>query len=207
MEGRSAAVIHLEQAVIVEGKYDKIRLSSVTDAVIIPTNGFSVFKNKETLSLIRYYAETKGIIILTDSDTAGFKIRSYLKGAVGKGKITNVYIPDIFGKEKRKAEPSKEGKIGVEGMDKDVLLEAFRKAGITSEEREAPADPITRLDLYECGLSGRENSSAMRKKLLARLSLPEHLTAAGLTDILNTMMTRRELFALAEKINNEEENA
>ncbi len=194
-------MLHLKQAVIVEGKYDKIKLGSIIDAVIIPTNGFTVFKNKETLRLIRYFAETTGIIILTDSDAAGFKIRSYLKGSVGKDKIINVYIPDIFGKEKRKTAPSKEGKLGVEGMDKEVILEAFRKAGIISEEREAPADPITRLDLYECGLSGRENSSAMRKKLLAELGLPELLTASGMTDILNTMMSRSELYALAEKLN------
>ncbi len=197
-------MLHLKQAVIVEGKYDKIKLSSVIDAVIIPTNGFTVFKNKETLKLIRYFAETTGIIILTDSDAAGFKIRSYLKGAVGKGKIINVYIPDIFGKEKRKTAPSKEGKLGVEGMEKEVILEAFRKAGITSEERKAPAEPITKLDLYECGLSGRENSSAMRKRLLAELGLPELLTASGMTDILNTMMTRRELYALAEKITHDD---
>jgi len=196
-------MLHVKQAVIVEGKYDKIKLSSVIDGVIIPTNGFTVFKNKETLNLIRYFADTTGIIILTDSDSAGFKIRSYIKGAVGKGKITNVYIPDIFGKEKRKAAPSKEGKLGVEGMEKEVILEAFKKAGITSEEREAPNDPITRLDLYECGLSGKENSSAMRKKLLAKLGLPELLTASGMTDILNTAITRDELYALAEKIRNE----
>lgn len=198
-------MLHIKQAVIVEGKYDKIKLSSVIDGVIIPTNGFTVFKNKETLNLIRYFADTTGIIILTDSDSAGFKIRSYIKGAVGKGKITNVYIPDIFGKEKRKAAPSKEGKLGVEGMEKEVILEAFKKAGITSEEREAPDDPITRLDLYECGLSGKENSSAMRKKLLAELGLPELLSASGMTDILNTAITRDELYALAEKIRNENE--
>lgn len=193
-------MLHIKQAVIVEGKYDKIKLASIIDAVIIPTNGFNVFKNKETLKLIRYFAETTGIIILTDSDAAGFKIRSYLKGAVGNGRVINVYVPDIFGKEKRKTVPSKEGKLGVEGMEKEVILEAFRRAGITSEEREAPADPITRLDLYECGLSGRENSSAMRKKLLAELGLPELLTTSGMVDILNTMITRRELYALAEEL-------
>lgn len=198
-------MLHVKQAVIVEGKYDKIKLSSVIDGVIIPTNGFSVFKDKETLSLIRYFAETEGIIILTDSDSAGFKIRSYIKGAVARGKIINVYIPDIFGKEKRKAIPSKEGKLGVEGMEKEVILEAFKKAGITSEEREARNDPITRTDLYECGLSGKENSSAMRKKLLAELGLPGLLTAPGMVDILNTMITRQELFALAEKINSGED--
>lgn len=196
-------MLHVKQAVIVEGKYDKIKLSSIIDGVIIPTDGFNVFKNKETLALIRYFAETTGIIILTDSDAAGFKIRSFLKGAVGKGEILNVYVPDIFGKERRKTTPSKEGKLGVEGMEKDIILEAFRKAGIVAEEdgEQSQRDPITKLDLYECGLSGGKNSSAMRKKLLAELKLPELLTASGMVAILNTMMSRQELFVLAEKIN------
>lgn len=196
-------MLHVKQAVIVEGKYDKIKLSSIIDGVIIPTDGFNVFKNKETLALIRYFAETTGIIILTDSDAAGFKIRSFLKGAVGKGEILNVYVPDIFGKERRKTAPSKEGKLGVEGMEKEIILEAFRKAGIAAEEdgEQSQRDPITKLDLYECGLSGGKNSSLMRKRLLAELKLPELLTASGMVAILNTMMSRQELFALAEKIN------
>lgn len=196
-------MLHVKQAVIVEGKYDKIKLSSIIDGVIIPTDGFNVFKNKETLALIRYFAKTTGIIILTDSDAAGFKIRSFLKGAVGKGEILNVYVPDIFGKERRKTAPSKEGKLGVEGMEKEIILEAFRKAGISTEDgsEQSERDPITKLDLYECGLSGGKNSSAMRKKLLAELKLPELLTVSGMVDILNTMMSRQELFALAEKIN------
>ena len=119
-------MIHIEQAIVVEGKYDKIKLSSIIDGVIITTNGFSVLKNKEKLDLIRYYAKNRGIIILTDSDSAGFKIRSYLKGAVNEGNIINVYIPDVFGKEKRKNAPSKEGKLGVEGIDCDILLDAFK---------------------------------------------------------------------------------
>lgn len=202
-------MLRVKQAVIVEGKYDKIKLSSIIDGVIIPTNGFNVFKNKETLELIRYFAETSGIIILTDSDAAGFKIRSFLKGAVGKGEIVNVYVPDIFGKEKRKTVPSKEGKLGVEGMEKAVLLEAFRKAGVIAEENgeQSGCEPITKLDLYECGLSGGKNSSAMRKKLLAELKLPELLTASGMVSILNTMMGRQEFFKLAEKINSREEQS
>lgn len=202
-------MLRVKQAVIVEGKYDKIKLSSVIDGVIIPTNGFNVFKNRETLELIRYFAKTSGIIILTDSDAAGFKIRSFLKGAVGKGEIVNVYVPDIFGKEKRKTLPSKEGKLGVEGMEKAVLLEAFRKSGIIAEEDggQSGREPITKLDLYECGLSGGKNSSAMRKKLLAELKLPELLTASGMVSILNTMMSRQELFEFAEKLNSGEEQS
>lgn len=202
-------MLRVKQAVVVEGKYDKIKLSSVIDGVIIPTNGFNVFKNRETLELIRYFAETSGIIILTDSDAAGFKIRSFLKGAVGKGEIVNVYVPDIFGKEKRKTIPSKEGKLGVEGMEKAVLLEAFRKAGIIAKEdgERSEREPITKLDLYECGLSGRKNSSEMRKKLLAELKLPELLTASGMISILNTMMSRQDFFELAEKISSGEEQS
>ena len=199
-------MLKLKEAVIVEGKYDKIELSSIIDAVIIPTNGFNIFKNRETLEIIRYFAAKTGIIILTDSDAAGFKIRSYIKGAVKNGKITNVYIPDILGKERRKTVPSKEGKLGVEGMEKEIILSAFRKAGISADDKEMPDDPITRLDLYETGFSGGKNSSEKRKMLLRELDLPELLTVTGITDILNTLMTRQEFFALAEKINGGKEN-
>lgn len=193
-------MIHLEQAVIVEGKYDKIKLSSIIDAVIITTNGFSVIKNKEKLEIIRFYAANKGIIILTDSDSAGFKIRNFIKGAVKNGKITNVYIPDIFGKEKRKSAPSKEGKLGVEGIDKDILIKAFEKAGITSSESAVRAEPVTKLDLYEAGLSGGENSSDKRSILLKELGLPQLLTTGGMLDIINSMMTRDEFLALCQRL-------
>ena len=145
-------MIHIAQAIIVEGKYDKIKLSSILDAVILVTNGFHIFHDAEKMSLIRYYAKTTGVIILTDSDTAGFKIRHYLKGAVHEGKLYHVYIPDIYGKERRKDNPSAEGKLGVEGIDKKRLLEAFGKAGILAEEAPEKTDPITKLDLYELGL-------------------------------------------------------
>ena len=151
-------MIHIAQAIIVEGKYDKIKLSSILDAVILVTNGFHIFHDAEKMSLIRYYAKTTGVIILTDSDTAGFKIRHYLKGAVHEGKLYHVYIPDIYGKERRKDKPSAEGKLGVEGIDKKRLLEAFGKAGILAEEAPEKTDPITKLDLYELGLSGGADS-------------------------------------------------
>ncbi len=185
-------MIKLEQAVIVEGKYDKIKLSSVIDGVIIVTNGFGIFKDREKLELIRYYAEKTGIIILTDSDNAGRKIRGYIKGAIKKGSIVNVHIPDIFGKEKRKTKPSAEGKLGVEGVDVDILREAFAKAGITSSERTAPKD-ITKLTMFELGLSGGNDSSSLRKKLQSRLGLPSMLSAGALLEVLNTMMTAAEL--------------
>lgn len=194
-------MLHLKQAVIVEGKYDKIKLSSIIDSVIITTNGFSVMKNKEKLNIIRFFARNSGIIILTDSDTAGFKIRNYIKGAVKDGKIINVYIPDIFGKERRKASPSKEGKLGVEGIDKQLIIEAFEKAGVFAEEKDDEKNPITRLDLYETGLSGGENSSVMRQNLLKKLDMPQLLTTTGLLEILNTMMSREEFFNIIYEIN------
>ncbi|MCM1133122.1 MAG: DUF4093 domain-containing protein [Ruminococcus flavefaciens] len=184
-------MVKINEAIIVEGKYDKIKLSSIIDAVIIVTNGFGIFKDSEKLELIRYYARKTGIIILTDSDSAGRKIRGYIKGAVD-GNIKNVHIPDIFGKEKRKRTASAEGKLGVEGIDVDVLLSAFEKAGITSGERTAPPD-ITKLTLYELGLSGGNNSSILRKKLQKSLELPSLLSAGALLEILNTMMTAEEL--------------
>ena len=193
-------MIHIKQAIIVEGKYDKIKLSSVVDAVIITTNGFSVMKNKETLNLIRFFAEKSGIIILTDSDSAGFKIRNYIKGAVQNGKVINVYIPDISGKEKRKTSPSKEGKLGVEGMDKNILLEAFEKAGVFSEDIDEEKNLVTRIDLYESGFMGTSNSSEKRQALLKKLEMPQRLTLTGMLDIINAMMSREEFLKIAGEV-------
>ena len=180
-------MIKIDQAIIVEGKYDKIKLASIVDAVIIVTNGFGIFKDTEKLALIRYYAE-----ILTDSDSAGRKIRGYIKGAVSNGKITNVYIPDIFGKEKRKEKPSAEGKLGVEGIKPEILLAAFEKSGITPSEN-ISSGGITKLTLFELGLSGGKNSSELRHRLQKKLGLPELLSAASLVEVLNTMTDRKEL--------------
>lgn len=199
-------MLHLEQAVIVEGKYDKIKLSSVVDAVIITTNGFSVIKDKEKLEIIRFFAKNKGIIILTDSDSAGFKIRNFLKGAISDGKITNVYIPDIFGKEKRKAAPSKEGKIGVEGIDTQILLEAFRKAGVISTEADIEREPVTKLDLFEAGLSGGNNSAEKRSELLKYLGMPELMTTNAMLEIINTMMSRDEFMKITAKLSQRQGN-
>lgn len=199
-------MLHLEQAVIVEGKYDKIKLSSVIDAVIITTNGFSVIKDKEKLEIIRFFARNKGIIILTDSDSAGFKIRNFLKGAISDGKITNVYIPDIFGKEKRKTAPSKEGKLGVEGIDTKILLEAFSKAGVISAEADENKDPVTKLDLYEAGFTGGTNSGEKRSELLKYLGMPELMTTNAMLEIINTMMSRSEFFDIIGKISERQEN-
>lgn len=185
-------MIQIDEAIIVEGKYDKIKLSSIVRAVIIVTNGFGIFKDKEKLELIRYYARKTGIIILTDSDSAGRKIRGYIRGAVGEGSIKNVYIPDIFGKEKRKEKPSAEGKLGVEGIDVRTIEEAFRKAGITSSGSASRSD-ITKMTLFELGLSGGPESSMLRKKLQKKLGLPELMSATALVEVLCTMMDAKEL--------------
>lgn len=185
-------MIKIDQAIIVEGKYDKIKLSSVVDGIIIVTNGFRIFKDKEKLELIRYYARTTGIIILTDSDSAGRKIRGYIKGAVHDGSIKNVYIPDIFGKEKRKDKPSAEGKLGVEGIDSNILIEAFEKAGITASESDSVHD-ITNMTLFENGLSGGQNSKLLRERLQMKLGLPSLMSSASLIEVLNTMMNGEEL--------------
>ncbi|MBQ8928436.1 MAG: DUF4093 domain-containing protein [Oscillospiraceae bacterium] len=190
-------MLRIRQAIIVEGKYDKIKLGSLVQAVIIPTHGFRVFADEELLGLIRYYAKTTGILILTDSDRAGFRIRSYLKGAVSEGEVRHIYIPDVFGKERRKEKPSAEGKLGVEGMDPQVLLEAFRRAGVLTEEVPA-GEPITKADLYMTGLSGRQSSAENRRALQRELGLPSLMSAAALLEVLNSMMNREEFLQRME---------
>ena len=198
-------MIKLKEAVVVEGKYDKIRLASVIDGVIIVTNGFGIFKDKEKLSLIRFYAEKTGIIILTDSDRAGFVIRNHIKGAVKKGSIRNVYIPEILGKERRKVKPSAAGTLGVEGMDKEVLLKAFERAGIKTLDSNEPEreerEPITKTDLYFLGLSGGKNSSELRIKLLRHYGLPTLLSANSMLEVLNTMTDKQGLTLAVDEIN------
>ena len=195
-------MIKIDEAIIVEGKYDKIKLSSIVDAVIIITNGFGIFKDTEKLELIRYYAQKTGIIILTDSDAAGRRIRGYIKGSVGSGKITNVYIPDVFGKEKRKVKPSAEGKLGVEGIDVQTLLAAFEKSGITASHSGNRSD-ITKLTLYEMGLSGGANSRELRERLQLRLGLPRQLSAGALIEVLCTMMDSAELAEIMSELKGE----
>lgn len=184
--------IKINQAVIVEGKYDKIKLSNIIDAFIIETDGFGIFKDKEKLLFIKRLANERGIIVLTDSDHAGFMIRNHLSSAIPKEKIINVYIPDIYGKEKRKNAPSKEGKLGVEGMSKEVLQKAFEKANINCEIKDNP-NPITNYDLFELGLSGAPNAKENKKKLLKALDLPEFLSTSSLLSYLNSNMTKTEL--------------
>ncbi len=186
--------IKLDFAVIVEGKYDKIKLSSFLDALIIETNGFSIFHDRERMELIRQLARTRGIVILTDSDAAGFAIRSRIRGSVREGDIRNAYIPDIYGKERRKAAPSKEGKLGVEGMTREVLMDALRAAGVpfSHTEERTGGRQITKLDLFEDGLSGTADSKRRRTAFLRAAGLPERLSANMMPEVLNALMDYEE---------------
>jgi len=187
----------IKEAIVVEGRYDKNALSQVVDAVIIETAGFGVFKQDEQVALLRRLAEKQGLIILTDPDGAGFVIRSFLKGAIPPEQVKHAYVPDRYGKERRKRAPGKEGKLGVEGMSPEVLLTALERAGATflDEETAAPPTrtPITKTDLFLLGLSGAPDSAARRAALLKRLDLPEHLSANGLLAVLNALYGREEL--------------
>lgn len=194
-------MLHTEKAVITEGRYDKARLATVIDGLIITTEGFGIFNSKEKQTLIKKIADEKGIIILTDSDAAGFKIRNFLKNIVPEDKITHAYIPDIYGKEKRKTAPSKEGKLGVEGIDNSLIEKALLGTGLFDETEKKPAeDPITTADLFETGLSGRANSADRRRELLVSMGLPARLTGKNLLAVLNTFMTREELFSKVSEI-------
>ena len=186
-------MIKIDKPIIVEGKYDIIKLSRIVDGLIIKTDGFGIFKDKEKQLLLRRLAGEKGIIVLTDSDSAGFLIRRFLKSSIPEDRITHVYIPDVYGKEKRKTQAGKEGKLGVEGISEAVLLEAFRKAGVICDETDAEERRlITNIDLYEAGLMGRDNSKEKRVKLMKALALPERLSTSSLLKILNTFVTFEE---------------
>jgi len=190
-------MVSIKEVIVVEGRYDKNTLSQIVDAVILETGGFGVFSDKEKLALLRRMAEKRGLIIFTDSDGAGFVIRNYLRGALPKDKVKHAYIPDVPGKEKRKSSPSKEGKLGVEGMQPEALLNALRRAGATMAGAAAQnTGGFTKADLFALGLSGGADSAAKRKALLKRLQLPEKLTANALLDVLNALYSREELIAL-----------
>ena len=194
-------MLRIREAIVVEGRYDKNTLSQLVDGVILETNGFGIFKDKEKLALLRRIAEKRGLILLTDSDGAGFVIRNYLNGAIPPEQVKQAYIPDLFGKEKRKRKPGKEGKLGVEGMSPAVLEAALRQAGATilgeEERRQAPA--LTKADLYACGLSGGEGSKERRKSLLRRLGLPEHLSPNAMLPVLSALYSREDLLKALEK--------
>lgn len=180
--------LKIKEAIVVEGRYDKNTLSQIVDTVILETGGFGVFKNAETMKLLRFYAEKRGLIILTDSDGAGFVIRNRLKGSIPGSMIKHAYVPDIIGKEKRKKTASREGKLGVEGMERSVLENALLRAGATVEDRHNTGEgTITGFDMYSLGFKGGPDSREKRADLCHRLDLPQGLSAGALLDALNTM--------------------
>ena len=193
----------VREAIVGEGRYDKNALSQVVDAVILETAGFGVFKDQERLALLRRLAQQRGIIVLTDSDGAGFVIRNFLKGAIPPEQVKHAYIPDIRGKERRKRAPGKEGKLGVEGMPPQLLLEALERAGATFLDGDGPRSPrgeLTPAQLYVLGLTGRPDSAQRRQALLKRLDLPEHMSAKALLTVLNALYTSDEVIQLVQTL-------
>ena len=194
-------MVKVREAIVVEGRYDKNTLSQIVDAPIFETSGFRIMKDKETLMLLRRIAAARGLIVFTDSDGAGFVIRNYLKGAIPADQLKHAYIPDIPGKERRKSAPGKEGKLGVEGMTPDVILESLRRAGATMEQGETIlTGGITKQDMMELGLSGGADSSFKRKALLKHLQLPEHMSSNAMLQALNLLLTKEELAAMVGSI-------
>ncbi len=195
-------MIKIREAIVVEGRYDKNTLAQIVDAPILETSGFGIMKDRQQLALLRRVAETRGLIVLTDSDGAGFVIRNYLKSAIPAQYLKQAYIPELYGKEKRKTAPGKEGKLGVEGMRPPVILEALRRCGATFEEQEAscPEGNITKQDLMALGLSGGPNSSEKRKKLLQQLDFPTQMSSNAMLQALNLLLSREELTELAARL-------
>ena len=192
----------IREIIVVEGRYDKNALSQVVDAVIIETSGFGIFNDAEKRKFLQTMAEARGLIVLTDSDGAGFVIRNYLKSAIPAQYLKQAYIPELYGKEKRKTAPGKEGKLGVEGMRPPVILEALRRCGATFEEQEAscPKGTITKQDLMALGLSGGPNSSEKRKKLLQQLDFPTQMSSNAMLQALNLLLSREALTELAARL-------
>ena len=195
-------MLKIKEAIVVEGRYDKNTLAQIVDAPILETSGFGIMKDKQQLRLLRRVAQNRGLIIFTDSDGAGFVIRNYLKGAIEPKYLRHAYIPDIPGKEKRKASPGKEGKLGVEGMTPQIILDALRKAGakVLGEDVKRTAGNITKQDMMELGLSGGQNSSELRRKLMKKLDLPEHMSANALLQAVNLLYTLDELRELTMQL-------
>ena len=192
-------MVKIKEAIVVEGRYDKNTLSQILEAPILETSGFGIFKDKQQMALLRRIAETRGLIVFTDSDGAGFVIRNHIKSAIPGKFLKHAYIPDIYGKEKRKAAPGKEGKLGVEGMTKEVILESLRRAGATIEgEETAPVRQITKQDLMELGLSRTADASERRLKLLKKLNLPERMSPNAMLQALNLLYNLEELTTIVE---------
>lgn len=192
-------MLKIKEAVIVEGRYDKLKLANILDTLIIETNGFGIYKNKEKLAFIKRLAEERGIIVITDSDHSGFQIRNYISSGIPAQQIKHIYIPDVMGKEKRKDKPSKEGKLGVEGMNDKLLLSLFEQAQVTVSESEL-TDPVTNFDLFDLGLSGTPNATKNKKKLLKSLDLPEFLSTNSLLSYINSTLTRDEFIILVNEL-------
>ena len=183
-------MLRVREVIVVEGRYDKNTLSQVVDALIITTDGFGVFNDGEKRALLRTLARERGLILLTDSDGAGVVIRSFLKGCIEPRYVKNAYIPDVYGKEKRKSSPSKEGKLGVEGMSPEIIIEALRRAGATFEQSGGTsAGHITKAQLYALGLTGRPDSAQKRRRLLKSLGLPERLSTTAFMEVLSAVTT------------------
>ena len=196
-------MVKIKEAIVVEGRYDKNTLSQIVDAPILETAGFGIFKDKQQMALLRRVAETRGLIVFTDSDGAGFVIRNHLKSVIPAKYLKHAYIPDIYGKEKRKAAPGKEGKLGVEGMRPEIILEALRRAGATMDgEKVTARQQITKQDLMELGLSGGKDSSTLRLKLLNKLDLPQHMSANAMLQALNLLYSLEELVEMIETLEN-----
>lgn len=197
-------MLKIREAIVVEGRYDKNTLSQIVDAPILETKGFGLFKDPKQLELLRNVAKKRGLIVLTDSDGAGFVIRNHIKSAIPAKYLKHAYIPDVAGKEKRKAAPGKEGKLGVEGMNPEVLLAALKNAGATieGESMAQENDQITKQDFVEFGLSGGLNASERRKRLQNRLHLPEHMSANALLQALNLLLSREELAEIVREWDN-----
>ena len=197
--------IRVKEVILVEGKYDKIKLSALVDGYILQTDGFQIFKDKDKLTLIRRLAATRGVLVLTDSDSAGFVIRNYINGVLPKDQVRHAYIPDVFGKEKRKEHASREGKLGVEGMQLAVLRETLRKAGVG--EATPNQAPITKQELFADGLTGGEGSAQLRKRLLAVLQLPENMTTNAMLQAINSFLSREEYRAAVQQLKNDAEGS
>lgn len=194
-------MLKIKEAIVVEGRYDKNTLSQIVDAPILETSGFGIFKDREQMSFLRQVAERRGLIVFTDSDGAGFVIRNHIKSAIPSKYLKHAYIPDVYGKEKRKAAPGKEGKLGVEGLPPEILLDALRRAGATIEGQDSPGKKgITKRDLMARGLSGGANAGAKRQLLLKKLGLPERMSANAMLQALNLLCTPEELDLILESL-------
>jgi ribonuclease M5 len=197
-------VIKIKEAIVVEGRYDKNTLSQIVDASIFETNGFGIFKDQQKMELLRRVAQKHGLIVFTDSDGAGFVIRNRIKSCIPGEYLKHAYIPDIYGKERRKAAPGKEGKLGVEGMAKEVILDALRRSGATVEgENVSAPKQITKQDLMRLGLSGGKNASEKRQLLLKKLDLPEYMSANSMLQALNMLYTLDELTTIVDNMEND----